>query len=50
MISWGCHYRNLVSQAGHALVAADLSTDPQVARAMREAKESRLPRMGRNRF
>ena len=29
MLPWGCHYRNLVSQAGHAWVAADLSADPQ---------------------
>ena len=33
MLPWGCHYRNLVSKAGHAWVAADLSADPQVARA-----------------
>ena len=39
MLPWGCHYRNLVSQAGHAWVAADLSADPQVARAMRDATE-----------
>ena len=39
MLPWGCHYRNLVSQAGHAWVAADLSADPQVARAMRTAAE-----------
>ena len=38
MLPWGCHYRNLVSQADHAWVAADLSADPQVALAMREAK------------
>ena len=39
MLAWGCHYRNLVAQAGHAWVAADLSADPQVARAMHEAAE-----------
>ena len=39
MLPWGCHYRNLVSQTGHAWVAADLSADPQVARVMHEAKE-----------
>ena len=39
MLPWGCHYHNLVSQAGHAWVATDLSADPQVARAMRKAKE-----------
>ena len=39
MLPWGCHYRNLVSQAGHAWVAADLSADPQVARAMRTTTE-----------
>ena len=39
MLPWGCHYRNLVLQAGHAWVAADLSADPQVARATREAAE-----------
>ena len=39
MLPWDCHYRNLVSQAGHAWVAADLSADPQVARAMRTAAE-----------
>ena len=39
MLPWGCHYRNLVLQAGHAWVAADLSADPQVARAMHEAAE-----------
>ena len=33
ILPWGCHYRSLVSQAGHAWVAADLSADPQVARA-----------------
>ena len=37
MLSRGCHYRSLVSQAGGAWVAADLSADPQVARAMRTA-------------
>ena len=37
MLPWGCHYRNLVSQAGHAWVAADLSADPQVKRATTEA-------------
>ena len=37
MLPWGCHYRNLVSQAGHAWVAADLSTDSQVKRATAEA-------------
>ena len=39
MLPWGCHYRNLVSQAGHAWVAADLNTDPQVKHAMNEATE-----------
>ena len=39
MLPCGCHYRNRVSQAGHACVAADLSADPQVACAMREVKE-----------
>ena len=39
MLPWGCHYRNLVSQAGHAWVEADLSADPQVMRAMNEAVE-----------
>ena len=40
MLPWGCHYCNhLVSQAGHAWVAADLSADPQVARAMRTTTE-----------
>ena len=39
MLPWGCHYRNLVSQAGHAWVAADQNTDPQVKRAMHEATE-----------
>ena len=39
MIPWGCRYRNLVSQAGHAWVAADLSADPQVMRATNEALE-----------
>ena len=39
MLLWGCHYRNLVSQAGHTWVAAGPCVDPQVARAMREAKE-----------
>ena len=37
MLPWGCHYRNLVPQAGHAWVAADLSADPQVKRAANEA-------------
>ena len=37
MLPWGCHYCNLVSQAGHAWVAADLGADPQVSRAMDEA-------------
>jgi hypothetical protein len=37
MLPWGCHYRNLVSQAGHAWMAADLGADPQVARATDEA-------------
>ena len=37
MLPWGCHYRNLVSQAGHTWVAADLGSDPQVARVMDEA-------------
>ena len=39
MLPWGCHYRNLVSQAGHVWVAADLSADPQVTRSMNEAAE-----------
>ena len=39
MLPWGCHYHNLVSQAGHAWVAADLSADPQVTRATNEAAE-----------
>ena len=39
MLPWGCHYRNLVSQAGHAWMAADLSANPQVARAMNTAAE-----------
>jgi hypothetical protein len=37
MLPWGCHYRNRVSQAGHAWVAADRGSVPQVARAMNEA-------------
>ena len=37
MLPWGCHCRNLVSQAGRAWVAADLSADPQVRRATAEA-------------
>ena len=37
MLPWGYHYRNLVPQVGHVWVAADLSADPQVARAMNEA-------------
>ena len=37
MLPWDCHYRDLVSQAGHAWVAADLGADPQVVRAMDEA-------------
>jgi len=37
MLPWGCHYCNLVSQVGHAWVAADLSADPQVKRATTEA-------------
>ena len=37
MLPWGCHYRNRVSQADHAWVAAELSADPQVQRATTEA-------------
>ena len=39
MLPWGCHYRDIVPQTGNTWVAADLSADPQVARAMRMATE-----------
>ena len=40
MLPWGCHYRNLVYQAGHAWMAASLSADPQVKRATHTAEQS----------